>query len=72
MRWSSMMAAVAPHVTHSLLALPSRPQPCTVGGTRVLDRMLTYLGAGEAVRFTLYGAIVSVLALLYSRITRDA
>jgi ribose transport system permease protein len=38
----------------------------------VLDRMLTYLGAGEAVRFTLYGTIVLVLALLYSRITRDA
>jgi len=38
----------------------------------VLDRMLTYLGAGEAVRFTLYGVIVLVLALLYSRITRDA
>jgi ribose transport system permease protein len=38
----------------------------------VLDSMLTFLGAGEAIRFTLYGLIVLVLALLYNRITRNA
>jgi len=38
----------------------------------VLDRMLTYLGAGEAIRFTLYGAIVLALSILYARLTRNA
>jgi len=38
----------------------------------VLDRMLTYLGAGEAIRFTLYGLIVLGLSILYARLTRNA
>ncbi len=38
----------------------------------VLDRMLTYLGAGEAIRFTLYGLIVLGLSVLYARLTRNA